>query len=590
MIYNILVVSNIIDNYDPLKYKKTAARILILIVIFAAIFLRLYKINQVPPGLSQDETAIGYNAYSINEIGKDEYGKSYPLYFKSFGDYKLPVYIYLTSISIKLFGLNEFAVRFPSALAGIIAVILLFFLTRKITSNTTLALISSLSLAVNPWNLHFSRAAFEVNLALTLAISAIIFFISGIERKKIIYLLISSFFLALCLYTYNVTRLISPVFFIMLLFIYRKNLLKISKDKLLFVLLLYGLLLIPFIKTFFSPEGVFSSKESLITSTDILSKNIEMRSFLISLPNIYTKLLFNKYIFLIWQYGQNLVSTISGAFFFITGSTNGNQTIGNIGYFHLYEAPLIMAGIFLFIKYKIKEIKLFFYWLLIVFFTLALSKEVPHATRGYFLVIPLIIFASMGWLYLIKYILEQKKIIKYFLIIFSFFVFFYSLQYYLLSYYYRFPVMYERPYRRADKSLANYLKSVENKFDSIVIDKNADFIYTSILFYYPYPPSKFLDTVVRNQKIPGTLLLPEQFGKYVYRDINWENDIKKENTLLITNLNASTSRMKIPVKKFYSQERPLVVSENETIYQSPIKEVVYVIIDLNKINKGESIY
>ena len=71
-----------------------------------ALFLRLWRISDFPPALSWDEAAIGYNAYSILETGKDEYGESYPILFKSFNDYKLPGYIYLTTISEKLFGLN----------------------------------------------------------------------------------------------------------------------------------------------------------------------------------------------------------------------------------------------------------------------------------------------------------------------------------------------------------------------------------------------------------------------------------------------------------------------------------------------------
>lgn len=75
--------------------------ILLLSIFVFAFILRFYKLGEIPNGLYQDETAIGYNAYSILNIGKDEYGKDFPLYFKSFGDWKLPVYIYSTALSIK---------------------------------------------------------------------------------------------------------------------------------------------------------------------------------------------------------------------------------------------------------------------------------------------------------------------------------------------------------------------------------------------------------------------------------------------------------------------------------------------------------
>jgi len=140
-------------KFNPIPRKFTLALLVLLIVLSAA--LRLFDISNVPPGLYQDVSAIGYNAYSILQTGKDEYGVSYPLYFKSFNDYKLPVYIYLTAASIKFFGLNEFAVRLPSILAGIFAVIILFFFVRYLTNNLTLAFLSALVLSVNPTHLFF---------------------------------------------------------------------------------------------------------------------------------------------------------------------------------------------------------------------------------------------------------------------------------------------------------------------------------------------------------------------------------------------------------------------------------------------------
>src|SRR3990167_8742234 len=73
-------------------------------ILVLAGFLRMYRLGDIPNGLYQDETAIGYNAYSILQTGKDEYGKTFPLYFQSFGDWKLPVYIYVTVPSVAFFG------------------------------------------------------------------------------------------------------------------------------------------------------------------------------------------------------------------------------------------------------------------------------------------------------------------------------------------------------------------------------------------------------------------------------------------------------------------------------------------------------
>ncbi|KKQ38117.1 MAG: hypothetical protein US53_C0001G0022 [Candidatus Woesebacteria bacterium GW2011_GWA1_37_7] len=51
------------------KYHKY---ILLLIILLAA-FLRFWKLGSYP-ALNADEAAIGYNAYSLLETGKDEHG------------------------------------------------------------------------------------------------------------------------------------------------------------------------------------------------------------------------------------------------------------------------------------------------------------------------------------------------------------------------------------------------------------------------------------------------------------------------------------------------------------------------------------
>src|SRR3989344_3153163 len=128
---------------------------LILILLLAAV-LRFYQLGQVPSGLVNDEAAFGYNAYSLIKTGRDEFGQSWPIIFYSFGEGKLPVYIYLTLPSVAIFGLNEFAVRLPSALLGVLTV---WVVSRW-------SLLAALVLATMPWHIHFSRAAFEANVAL----------------------------------------------------------------------------------------------------------------------------------------------------------------------------------------------------------------------------------------------------------------------------------------------------------------------------------------------------------------------------------------------------------------------------------------
>src|SRR5579864_3396492 len=104
--------------------RKNSLFFLLGIVLLAA-FLRFFQLGVNPPSLTWDEVAWGYNAYSLGIDGRDEFGKFLPYqYLESFGDFKPPVYAYLDSIPIKVFGLNEFATRFPSAFLGTLTVLL----------------------------------------------------------------------------------------------------------------------------------------------------------------------------------------------------------------------------------------------------------------------------------------------------------------------------------------------------------------------------------------------------------------------------------------------------------------------------------
>src|SRR3989344_72155 len=114
-----------------IKSRKIIWAILIGIILLSAI-LRLWQLGNVPPSPDWDEVALGYDAYSIIHTGKDEFGKFLPVVLRSFDDYKPALYSYLAIPPILLFGLNVFAVRLPSAIFGIIAVVSVYFLVKEL--------------------------------------------------------------------------------------------------------------------------------------------------------------------------------------------------------------------------------------------------------------------------------------------------------------------------------------------------------------------------------------------------------------------------------------------------------------------------
>lgn len=551
----------------------------VLIVIFAlAFFLRFYKLGEVPYGFYQDESAIGYNAYSIIETGKDEYGRSFPLYFKSFGDYKLPVYIYATVVSIKLLGLNEFAVRFPSTLFGLLTIVVFFFFVKEISKDERLALVATGLLSVNPWHLHYSRATFEVSISLFLFVLGGYLLHKALTTGRQGVFLLGTLCFVLDIYTYNLTRLLSPLLFGLILILYRDKVKALSKKEIMLTIFASSVLLIPFVLTIFQQGGIGSARGTLIfSSAQVQAPLLEFRSYLIELPSAFTKLFFNQWTLTKWQYVQNVASYFSVPFFFISGSPHGNHGIGNVGQFYLFELPLIILGITLAFRQKLPFRNLLVFWGILAILVASLTREAPHATRSFFLLVPLIIFSSLGfvgvWDWLRKRDAKQKTILTF---IFGGFIF-YSLLFYLSSYYVRFPILYAKAWRSEDKALSLYVAENKNKYSKVIFDKETGFVYTSFLFYTAYDPFEFQKSVIREQDDLEGFSRVLSFGKYESKDIDWSQDLK-EGTLIITTPDGKPETI-LASKTFFYPKRPVVIAKGQEILQYPVEDVAYVLVE-----------
>lgn len=136
-----------------------------LFVLFVAGFTRFWQLGAIPTGMSWDEAAIGYIGKMVVQTGRDEYYDFAPVAFQSFGDYKVPLAIYLTGISTTLFGLSPFTTRLPFAVAGVATVGVVMWIGQRLTRQPWLGLAAGWMLAILPWHISFTRVAFESGLA-----------------------------------------------------------------------------------------------------------------------------------------------------------------------------------------------------------------------------------------------------------------------------------------------------------------------------------------------------------------------------------------------------------------------------------------
>ncbi|OGD63209.1 hypothetical protein A2160_05435, partial [Candidatus Beckwithbacteria bacterium RBG_13_42_9] len=213
-------------NYDPLKKRKALFAILFTLVFLVGFYLRVHDLTQSPPGFYLDEASIGYNAYSILKTGKDEYGVVWPLFFRAFGEYKNPVFIYSLVPMVALGGLNIETIRLGAVVWGSLAILLLGWLAIEMSENRFFELITALTLVLAPWHLHFSRIAYEAITLPTLLIASLASWIRWRKTKNISWGIGFAIFWVLSFYSYTAARLWLPLILFLILVLERKRWLK----------------------------------------------------------------------------------------------------------------------------------------------------------------------------------------------------------------------------------------------------------------------------------------------------------------------------------------------------------------------------
>ncbi len=165
----------------------------ILLTLSTAVFLRFYQLGDLPPGLYQDEAHNGLDALAV----LDGYR---PLFFEN-NNGREPVYIYLTAVSVALFGNTAFAVRLGAAVVGSLTVLPVYALAATWFERRT-GLLAAWLWAVTLWPVLLSRIGLRAILLLPLL--ALLFWLGTLawRRQKTGLWLAAGLVYALAFYTY----------------------------------------------------------------------------------------------------------------------------------------------------------------------------------------------------------------------------------------------------------------------------------------------------------------------------------------------------------------------------------------------------
>lgn len=482
-------------------------------ILFLAFVLRFWKLDSYP-AFNADEAALGYNAYSLIQTGKDEHGNSWPIHFQSFNDYKPGGYVYIILPFVKLFGLNEWSVRAPAAFLGVLTVYVLYLLSELLFKDKRIALISAFFLSISPWHIHFSRGGWEVNTATFFIVLAVYSFLRFIDIKKWKYLAFSFLSFGVSLYTYHSARLIAPLLGLGLLVIYWKEL-DIFKNikKYLVYAGLFLIIMLPLALDLTNGQaGSRVAGVGLFADSGPLSRIEEQRTEHGDFRSIPSRIMHNKLVNYGLAFVENWSEHYHGLFLFLSGDDIQRNKVPETGQMYLFDLPLLILGILFIIRsFSNNKSYLFvIYWLIIAPIAAALTFQSPHALRAQNMVMPLVIISGLGLGYLLEF-LRGRKTSKFVNLIIGIIIF-WSFARYQHMFWVHMAKEYPFSSQYGVKELVSYLSNNQKTYKDIVITDRYDQPYILYLFYTKYDPAKF-------QK-EHTLTSRDGFGFSTVRDFS----------------------------------------------------------------------
>lgn len=519
---------------------------ILLVIIFFALVLRLYKLSTFPSGFTPDEASFGYDAYSILKTGKDQWGKTLPLLLESFGDYKSPLLAYIAIPFIWFGGLSKVIIRLPNALLSTISIYVVYLLAGKLgklgnlkkENIGLLQLISAIFVTFSPWHIMMSRGAFEANLTTFFLPAGTFFFLKGLKNKK--YLTLSFVFFSLNLFTYHSAKLVTPLIAIFLIILYVKDFKKSGINKLMPGIFILGIALLLTFYTFFQGGAVRAKDISIANGAMEEAATGRLAALNAGIPFTLAKLTNNKFTIISKRFIENYTQYTSYRFLFTDGPAEA--TYGMIvgrGVLYGFEIIFLLSFLYSFIIFKNKKpLLILTFWFLIAPIPAALTMGKGYAANRSAIMMPALQMISAVGYFTIIYLVSKKyvKLWKFFMLVFtSLFllsIFSFIKDYFVLS-----------PFTTSEQMLFGNLEAAQllgTKFDDkdkVVVSKKLSEPHIYIAFAQKIDPVYYqVQTKGWDYQEQGVSWVDQmseyQLGKYVFKNVDWNVDSSNDYLLV----------------------------------------------------------
>jgi 4-amino-4-deoxy-L-arabinose transferase-like glycosyltransferase len=468
--------------------KRYRTLLLLICIIAVAATARLFMLASVPSGFHSDEAAFGYNAYSLLKTGRDEYGKAWPLILKSFGDDKGALYAYLTVPFVSVLGLTEEAVRLPTALFGIVFVLLTYLLTKELTEKKSYPLMVAAIAALSPLGIVLSRVQSDPLVCVVMLTASIYFFIRWAKYQRVFSYVLFVLFLFLSPFMYQTPRFFFPVFLPVLIFFFWRELSKNARIIGIGTWIVFSCLTALLLLTSGSRFGqlsVFSRADVILPLEESFRED-----GLNQMPSIVARVFHNKVI----DHAQFLTDSAAKYFsyeFLIRDAKEPiRERIQGMGIIYWFELPLFLIGIAVSLTKKDRLGRLSLIWYVIGIAVISFAvDESPNIHRFFVDAFPLSILIASGLAWTYETLTEKRDRLKPLLIgivaacyIVSSVRFFHQLFIHQPTH---------EPYYRSDafKTLIPKLNEIRSSYDIVVFSKENSSPYIHFLFWSAYDPS-----------------------------------------------------------------------------------------------------
>lgn len=208
-----------------ITHQHVISMLLLCLIVIFAFAIRWWRIHTLVPILNRDEAALAFTAYMLKEAGVDEWGRGWSLTQESFGDYKLVGYPTLLVALFSAFPYQDWVVRLPSAAAGALLVLPMYLWSFWLTRSRHWSLLAALLIAISPVFGHFSRFAYEANVALLLVVSSLLLLLYKFKnpRHQTLATIVAILLYSLSITVYNTPLLYLP--FVLVVYVLAKGLL-----------------------------------------------------------------------------------------------------------------------------------------------------------------------------------------------------------------------------------------------------------------------------------------------------------------------------------------------------------------------------